>query len=311
MARFPDPASGALRRVLPQGEKVSSEAVGVRPSPREGERSRRPDEGSEIVPVHQIRNGQCAASKRSIAVETPVSLSYNGSSHAVMMASPVDLRDFAIGFSLTQGIVETVDEIDSIEIEEAGRGVDCRLWIAPERADALARKRRALAGPTGCGICGVEGIEEALRPVRRVELTLRPSRLMIMAAMASLAPAQALGMATRAVHAAGYWTARDGLVAIREDVGRHNALDKLAGALAVMAPRDDGLVLLTSRVSIEMVQKSAAIGASVLVAVSAPTSLAIETAEAAGIMLVGVARADGFEIFTFPERLKEDAADAA
>jgi FdhD protein len=298
------------------------------------------------------RHGILAPSTRAIPLETPVSLSFNGTSHAVMMATPSDLQDFAIGFSLTQRIVENIDEIDSIEIEQVDRGMDCRLWIAPHRAEALSSRRRALAGPTGCGICGVEGIEEALQPVARVHTAFFPTPSMIMTAIASLAPAQTLGMETRAVHAAGYWTPEDGLIAIREDVGRHNALDKLAGALArtplpngrgagvrenaghqsEMKPRREpieqngpaltltpgpspirerGVILLTSRVSIEMVQKTAAIGASVIVAVSAPTSLAIETAEAAGILLIGIARADGFEVFTFPERLREDAAHSA
>jgi FdhD protein len=307
------PSSGASRHLLPQGEK--GRAALHRPSPLAGEGGRRPDEGSRLIVAVSYRNGILAPSTRAIPLEAPVSLSFNGTSHAVMMATPADLQDFAIGFALTQRIVESLDEIDSIEIEEVEGGMDCRLWIAQQRAEALSSKRRAMAGPTGCGICGVEGIEDALQPVARVHSVFCPTPSMIMTAIASLAPAQTLGMETRAVHAAGFWTPEEGLIAIREDVGRHNALDKLAGALTLTpepsAIRERGVILLTSRVSIEMVQKTAAIGASVIVAVSAPTLLAIETAEAANIMLIGIARTDGFEVFTFPERVREDVAQSA
>ncbi len=276
-----------------------------------------PGEGSERHQPLSFRNNTLTPSSRAIPVETPVSLSFNGTSHAVMMATPADLQDFAIGFALTQGIIASAAEIESLEIEPIGQGIDCRLWIAPERAEALSKRRRALAGPTGCGVCGVEGIDDALPHVPHVSSAFRPTPQMVMAAIASLPSAQTLGVETRAAHAAGYWTPEAGLVAIREDVGRHNALDKLAGALASPLSREAeekagaGLILLTSRVSVEMVQKTAAIGASVLVAVSAPTSLAVQTAARAGIMLIAVARADGFEVFTFPERLMMEAAENA
>jgi FdhD protein len=274
--------------------------------------------GACRLPSLAYRNGVSSRSIRSVPIEMPVSLSFNGTSHAVMLASPRDLEDFALGFAITQRIVDSIEEIEAIEIGTVEGGMDCRLWIAAHRAEKLSERRRALAGPTGCGVCGVEGIADALSPAPHVSISQRPSPPMIMAAMASLAPAQKLGHETRAVHAAGYWEPENGLIAIREDVGRHNALDKLAGALA-RSPRHckevskdrPGIILLTSRVSVEMVQKTALIGASVLVAVSAPTSLAITMAEEAGIMLIGVARADGFEIFTFPERLQEDAAHSA
>ncbi len=163
-----------------------------------------------------------------------------------------DLQDFAIGFALTQGIIASAAEIESLEIEPIGQGIDCRLWIAPERAEALSKRRRALAGPTGCGVCGVEGIDDALPHVPHVSSAFRPTPQMVMAAIASLPSAQTLGVETRARHAAGYWTPEAGLVAIREDVGRHNALDKLAGALASPLSREAeekagaGLILLTS-----------------------------------------------------------------
>ena len=161
-----------------------------------------------------------------------------------------------------------------------------------------------MAGPTGCGLCGVESLAEAVRPTARVGDAVRLAPADVGAALAMLDPAQALGGLTRAVHAAAWWTPGEGLLLIREDVGRHNALDKLVGALARAGQASrDGILLLTSRVSVEMVQKAAVLGAEVLVAVSVPTALAVRTAEAAGMTLIGVARPDGFEVFTRLDRL--------
>lgn len=231
---------------------------------------------------------------------------HDGSTYAVMMATPADLEDLAFGFALTEGVIAAADEVLRCEVVHGAAGAEARLWLAPERGRALAGRRRRLAGPTGCGLCGVESLAEAVRPPPRVApggLRLAPDDLL--AAMAALEGAQVLGPATRAVHAAAFWTPAEGVLAIREDVGRHNALDKLAGALA-RGGRDaaGGAVLLTSRVSVEMVQKAAAIGAPVLVAVSAPTTLAVETAQAAGVTLIAVARPDGFEVFTGEGRVR-------
>jgi FdhD protein len=165
-----------------------------------------------------------------------------------------------------------------------------------------------MAGPTGCGICGIESIAEAVRPAAIVPYGQSFAPHQIMAAMASVAPLQTINIETRAVHAAAFWTPAHGIVALREDVGRHNALDKLVGALAQAGtPTSDGMVVLTSRVSVEMVQKTAAMGAPLIIAVSAPTALAVRTAERSGITLVAIARADGFEIFTNPERIAASA----
>jgi len=229
---------------------------------------------------------------------------HDASTTAVMMATPADLADFALGFSLTEGIVEHPDEIRELELADSGPGLEVRMWLAPERAQAQAARRRRLAGPTGCGICGVDSLEAALRPTPKVGEGFRISPAEVHQALADLTAAQSLGAATHAVHAAGWWRAASGLVAIREDVGRHNALDKLTGALAFAGERaDDGFLLLTSRVSVEMVQKAAVLGAQALVAISAPTALAVRTAEAAGMTLVAVARGDSFEIFTRPNRI--------
>ncbi|MGO9396471.1 MAG: formate dehydrogenase accessory sulfurtransferase FdhD [Xanthobacteraceae bacterium] len=245
--------------------------------------------------------------KRLVPEETAVAFSYDGGTYAVMMATPQNLEDFALGFSLTEGLVSSAADIRQLDIVEHDNGIELRMWLVEPRAAALSERRRHLAGPTGCGLCGIESLEEAVRMVPRNEdeaATFAPAE--IMQALEALSPHQELNRQTRAVHAAAFWRPGAGLVAVREDVGRHNALDKLAGALMTSAaPIRGGMVLLTSRVSVEMVQKTAVIGAPLIVAVSAPTALAVRTAEAAGITLAAIARSDGFELFTQPQRIKE------
>jgi len=251
-----------------------------------------------------------AAAARMVPEETPVALSFAGTTHAVMMASPADLEDFALGFSLTEGIVSSPAEIEAIGIEEAGAGIDVQIRLKDTANRRFEARRRRLAGPVGCGLCGIESIDEAMRATPTVAaspLTLSADE--IAHAVKVLAKAQPLHAETGAVHAAGFYVPGKGVVAVREDVGRHNALDKLAGALARAAiPGPSGAVVITSRVSVEIVQKTAALGAPVVIAVSAPTALAIRTADSAGISLVALVRGDEFDIFTHPQRITGGAA---
>jgi FdhD protein len=250
-----------------------------------------------------------AEGERAIPEEVAVAFTYNTASYAVMMATPQDLEDFAIGFSLTEGVIPSVEAIDSIDILEEEMGVELRIWLKASEAAEFLGRRRKMAGPTGCGLCGVESLVEAMRPPPAVGESRSFTPDQIMTAVDSLFPLQVLNRETRAVHAACFWEPERGLVAVREDVGRHNALDKLAGALAREGVNArSGLVVLTSRVSIEMVQKSAMIGAPVVVAVSAPTALAVRMAEACGMTLIAIARKDGFEIFSHPHRVKSELA---
>lgn len=248
-----------------------------------------------------------------VAEEVAVALVYNGISHAVMMATPCDLEDLGRGFSFTERIVEKASEVYDIDIEDmrdsAGvHGIEVRLEIAAQRMVGLQKRRRTLAGRTGCGLCGVDSLEAALRPVSVVAASGSVRRQAIEQAMVALPGEQRLNRVNGATHAAGWATPDGRLIAVREDVGRHNALDKLAGALmarmsAGAAMESGGFVVVTSRCSYEMVQKAAALGATAIAAVSAPTSLAIETAEQAGIALVAFVREGRLTAYAHADRI--------
>jgi len=261
----------------------------------------------------QFRAGLCSAGRRSIAEEVPVAFTYRGCSYAVMMATPLDLEDFAVGFSLTEGLATNRDEIEAVTVRPRDEGLVLDIDLAEAAMDRFWTRRRLLAGPSGCGLCGVESIAQAFRPIAPVAGTHRFSPADIAAAVAALPRHQSLNRETRAVHAAALWQPDRGIVALREDIGRHNALDKLPGALTRCgASAHGGILLLTSRISVELVQKACAVGAAVIVAVSVPTALAIRIAEAAGMTLIGIAREDGFEVFTCPSRVAmRSASDAA
>lgn len=255
-------------------------------------------------------DGILAEAARSVPEEVPIAFSYGGSTHAVMMGTPADLEDFATGFSLTEGIIRDISEILDVDILETDQGFDVQLTLVDNQADALRARRRHMAGPVGCGLCGIESIEQALRPVPDVStVQIHATFENIVEAIKLLSEGQKLNRETRAVHGAGFYIPGDGMLAVREDVGRHNGLDKLVGAVLRSGRHGrDGIVAVTSRISVEMVQKAAILGSPILLAISAPTALAIETAEKAGVTLVALVRGEDFEIFTHPYRIAELAA---
>ena len=248
--------------------------------------------------------GTLSAGQRVIPDEVPIALTYDGSSYAVMMATPSDLADFALGFSLSEGVVDDASEIESLEIIEVDGGIEARMWLKPAASARNRGRSRTILGPTGCGLCGVDSIAQALKPLQTIgSAALRVVGAELVAAMAELQKRQVLNTQARAVHAAGLWLGQDDLL-VREDVGRHNALDKIIGAAASAGTATSaGIVLLTSRVSVELVQKTARLGAPIIAAISAPTALAVRMAEEAGITLTAVLRGEDFEIFTRPERI--------
>jgi FdhD protein len=255
----------------------------------------------------RLRDGVWTAVDEPVAEELPVALEYNGISHAVMLATPCDLEDFAVGFSLTEGIVESVSEIRDLEIEALECGVTVAMSIASGRFNALKQRRRSLAGRTGCGLCGVESLDQALMPVPPLDEAAHELRFAppaVVAAMQALRTHQPLHDETGATHAAGFADIDGRLLCVREDVGRHNALDKLIGALArggITAPR--GMAVVTSRASHEMASKTARAGIPLLAAVSGVTELAARTAEQAGLCLAGFVRGADLTIYSHVERI--------
>jgi FdhD protein len=254
--------------------------------------------------VNKWKSGQLSQLEDVVAEEVPVALIYNGISHAVMLATPRDLEDFALGFSLAEGILSQPKELYSIDVVNQSNGIELRMEIATERFHQLKEKRRSMTGRTGCGLCGAESLAQALRlpePVIQAQQTF--SSAAILKALAEAHKKQPLQAETGATHAS-FWVSLDGEIEMaREDVGRHNALDKLLGAKA-KADNKSGFVLTTSRASYEMVQKSAVAGVAMLVAISAPTGLAIRMAEQCGISLVGFARPEQYVVYTHPQRIK-------
>lgn len=259
---------------------------------------------AQIRPARSASPSGLQAQPLALPEELPIALVYNGSTLAVMMGSPGDLEDFALGFSLTEGLVECAAELGEITLVEHAKGIELQMWLPEAKAEALAARRRALAGPVGCGLCGVESLDQALRPMPQVGEGCRLRAADVTRATRLMRAQQPLHDETHAAHAAGFYHPGEGLLLVREDVGRHNALDKLAGALAREGiDPASGALVVTSRVSSEMVQKAAQIGAQILIAVSAPTALGVELAEAAGITLATRARGGCFDIFTHERRI--------
>jgi FdhD protein len=267
----------------------------------------------KIISRRAFRAGRWEDGTRAVPAEVAVALVFNGTTQAVMMATPDALEDFATGFALTEGIITDLSEIRDSEVVELTEGIELRLWLQPAAEARFQARRRAQVGPVGCGLCGIDSLKEAVRPLPRVTSALHLSPADAEAAMKGLMKHQALNDTTRAAHAAGFYLPGKGVQIAREDVGRHNALDKLAGAMAIGGLHAaEGALVITSRVSVDMVQKAAMIGAPVIMAASAPTALAIAEADRAGITLVAVLRGSDFELFTHPERFDpREAADVA
>lgn len=264
------------------------------------------ESGADDASIMRVRGACAEPATAQIAQEVPVAFEYNGVAHAVMLATPGDLEDFALGFSLSEGIIDAASDLYGVEVRAAASGITLALEVAAGAFVRLKEKRRTLAGRTGCGICGAESLAQVLRPLP--PLAARGPRIDAAAlarAHAQLAAAQPLQRATGATHGA-VWCTPDGRVAAaREDVGRHNALDKLIGALArARVDTGSGFALITSRASVEMVQKSATAGVALLAAVSAPTALAVRSADECGQTLIGFARGADFSIYTHPQRVR-------
>lgn len=253
--------------------------------------------------VQKWQAGEVKTLEDTVAEEVPVAMIYNGISHAVMLASPQDLEDFALGFSLAEGILTSPKQLYGIEVVKQATGIELRMEIASERFSQLKDRRRSMTGRTGCGLCGAESLTQALRLPDIVNSAQdKFETASVIKALKNATSQQVLQGETGATHAS-FWVHANGDIAmVREDVGRHNALDKLLGAKAKIE-LEPGFVLTTSRASYEMVQKVAVAGVTMLVAISAPTGLAIRVAEQCGVTLVGFARSEQFVVYTHSERL--------
>lgn len=265
---------------------------------------------SRVVTVRNWQPDRQAESEDSVAAETPIAMTYNRLSHVVMMATPADLEDFALGFSLTEGIIGNKDDLLAPRVVPRDGGIEVAMTISEPWFDRLSTQRRNLTGRTGCGLCGAERIEQALRYPTPVGDAVRVSHAALQKALLAMQAHQPLQAVTGATHGAA-WCSLDGaILELREDVGRHNALDKLIGALMSRGfePRQ-GFLLISSRASYEMIYKAASVGMELLIAVSAPTTLAIEFAQRCGLTLVGFARPGRHNVYTFSQRITPGTAD--
>ncbi|SDX33587.1 formate dehydrogenase accessory sulfurtransferase FdhD [Roseicitreum antarcticum] len=260
-----------------------------------------------------VQRDGARAVTRCLPEETPTALVFNGTTVAVMMVSPADLEDFACGFALSEGFIDRLDQIEALEVVGHGAGMEARFWVPQAQAVAIQARRRSMLGPVGCGLCGIDSLDQAIRPLPVLDhggVTL--SRQEVGQVTDSLRAHQPLHDQTHAVHAAGFMRPGQGIIIAREDVGRHNALDKLIGAMAREGlDAGAGAIVLTSRVSVEMVQKTVVAGCPVLIAVSAPTAHALRLAQAARLTLAAFARGGGFDVYAHPERIETGATDAA
>ncbi|MGH8030976.1 MAG: formate dehydrogenase accessory sulfurtransferase FdhD [Luteimonas sp.] len=263
--------------------------------------------GSVLRPVDRYRAQASQRLDDHIAEEVPVAFVYNDQPFAVMMATPADLEDFARGFALSEGIVEQVDEVSVDSVEHLLEGIEIRMRIPAPRHAALDSRRRSMSGRSGCGVCGSELLEAALRVPEPVGDGIAIGIATLRRSLRELRAGQRLNDRTGATHAAGWADVHGQVTVVREDVGRHNALDKLIGALArARVDPQSGFIVVTSRASYEMAMKTASAGVSLLTAISAPTALAIALAERANLTLIGFARDDGHAVYTHARRLLPD-----
>jgi FdhD protein len=259
--------------------------------------------GARKAQVTTWRGGAAVVKQDWLADEVPVALVFNGISHAVMLASPLDLEDFALGFGLSEGLLAHPGELYGAEAVPGNDGIELLLEVAGACEHRLKSRRRQMSGRTGCGLCGTDSLAQVIRPLPPLGEVPTVTPAAVARSLQSIRAAQLLQHRTGATHAAAWCNLSGEAVLVREDVGRHNALDKLIGAM-VRAHQDpaQGFVTLTSRASLEMVQKTVMAGVGVLAAVSAPTALAVDVARRAGLALAGFARGDDFVCYAHPER---------
>lgn len=261
--------------------------------------------GSKQLPVQRFQNGSCLSEQDAIAEEQPVALVYNGISHAVMLATPNNLEEFALGFSLSEGIVADPKDVYDIDVEGDPQGNVVKIEISGEALQQLKLHRRNLTGRTGCGLCGTEALEHAIQNINPVTSSASIDATAIFNALNQLQDYQPLQQLTGSVHGTAWVDLQGNIQLCREDVGRHNALDKLIGACVKnKIDFNNGFLVISSRASYEMIQKSGRCGIGIVVAVSAPTTLATDIANAANMMLVGFARDKNFVIYSHPEKLQ-------
>lgn len=263
----------------------------------------------EALPALRYRGEVVSPCNERVAAETAVALVYNGTPHAVMMASPEDLEAFGVGFTITEHIVAARDEIHRVRSQVVADGIELHIEIDPARHRELDRRRRALTGRVGCGMCGQQTLAQAVRKPAPVPDTIRIKAGAVQSAVAELPAWQALNRETGSLHAAAWVSLEGEVLAVREDVGRHNAFDKLIGSL--LNDRADfgaGMALITSRASHEMVQKAATVGIQVLIAVSAPTMLAVNLAQETGVTLIAFARGERYTVYSGSERITREEA---
>ena len=256
------------------------------------------------VTVLKYEDGQLRQLEDRVAEEVPVAMIYNGISHAVMLATPDDLTDFALGFSLCEGILSSAKDLYDMEVVQRVNGIELHVEIASENFQHLKERRRSMTGRTGCGLCGSESLDQAIRipnPIQAQDIQFDAE--VIYLAQRNMQALQALQGRTGATHACAWVSPTGEVLMVREDVGRHNALDKLIGARARQGQQTPGFVLTSSRASYEMVQKAASANIPMLVAISAPTGLAIRMAQGCGVTLVGFARKQQHVVYSCPERL--------